>query len=287
VTTHAPDEQLDADRLDQLWDFADPGGSAQRFRAELAAGPSPSASAELVTQLARALGLQGSFDGADELLDGVHTEGLLPAVAVRVALERGRLRNSSGRRDEAVPFFSEALDRARAGGEDFLAVDAAHMLAIADEGNAQQWTRLALGLIDASDEPRTARWSGALHNNLGWALHDAGDPGAALLEFSAAREAYEATGTPEQQRVARWTVARCLRSLGRTAEALDIQQRLHESGPEDGYVSEELGELYLAGGDPDRAAPHFAAAAELLGADTWLVENEPDRLERLRELSAG
>ena len=137
-----------------------------------------------------------------------------------------------------------------------------------------------------ADDPRTARWSGALHNNLGWARHDGGDPAGALEEFSAALAAYEATGTPEQQRVARWAVARCLRSLGRTAEALEIQQRLHESGPVDGYVEEELGELYLADGDPDRATPHFAAAAELLGADEWLVANEPTRLERLRELGA-
>jgi tetratricopeptide (TPR) repeat protein len=286
VTTHSLDERLDADRLDQLWDFADPGGSAERFRAELAAGPTPSASAELVSQLARALGLQGRFDEADGMLDDVQPDGLLPVVAVRVALERGRVRNSSGRPVDAVPFFTEALDRARAAGEDFLAVDAAHMLAIADEANAQEWTRLALGLIDASDDPRTARWSGALHNNLGWALHDGGNPAGALDEFSAAEVAYEATGTPEQRRVARWAVARCLRTLGRTDEALEIQQRLHESGPEDGYVSEELGELYLASGDPARAAPYFATAAELLGADEWMVANEPDRMARLRELGA-
>ena len=128
------------------------------------------------------------------------------------------------------------------------------MLAIADEDKAQEWTRLALGLIETADDPRTARWSGALHNNLGWALHDGGDPAAALDEFAAALAAYEATGTPEQQRIARWTVARCLRTLGRTAEALDIQLRVLESGPEDGYVSEELGELYLADGDPAGAA---------------------------------
>ena len=110
--TRHDDLRLDADRLDQLWDFADPGGSAERFRAELATGPAPTASAELVTQLARALGLQGRFDEADELLDGVRAEGLLPVVEVRVALERGRLRNSSGTPVEAVPFFKQALDRA-------------------------------------------------------------------------------------------------------------------------------------------------------------------------------
>jgi tetratricopeptide (TPR) repeat protein len=287
VTTDSADQRLDPDRLDQLWDFADPAGSAQRFRDELAAGPAPTARAELVSQLARAVGLQGRFDEADDLLNGVQTEGLLAAVAVRLPLEWGRLRNSSGRPAEAVPFFTQALERAQAAGEEFLAVDAAHMLAIADEDNAQEWTRLALGLIDSADDPRAARWSGALHNNLGWSLHDDGDPAGALDEFCAARAAYEVTGTPEQQRVARWTVARCLRSLGRTAEALEIQLRLQESGPADGYVEEELGELYLAEGDVGLATPHCAAAVALLGTDSWLAENEPGRLQRLRELSIG
>ena len=141
MTTASSDQRLDADRLDQLWDFADPVGSAQRFRAELAAGPTPTASAELVTQLARALGLQGGSSEADELLDGVRARACLPVAAVRVALERGRLRNSSGRPADAVPLFARALDLARAAGEDFLAVDAAHMLAIADGANAQEWTR--------------------------------------------------------------------------------------------------------------------------------------------------
>ena len=285
MTTRRPDESIDADRLDQLWDFADPGGSAQRFRDELAGGPAPTAAAELVTQLARAFGLQGRFDEEVEVLADVRDDDLLPVVAVRVALERGRVCNSSGRPGDAAPFFARALDLARTAGEDYLAVDAAHMLAIADEAHAQEWTRLALRLIADADDPRTARWSGALHNNLGWALHDGGDPAGALDEFVAAQVAFDTTGTPEQQRVARWTVARCLRTLGRRAEALEIQRRLRESGPADGYVDEELGELYLTEGDPDRAAGYFAAAAELLGADEWLVVHEPDRLARLRQLA--
>ena len=171
------------------------------------------------------------------MLEDVRDDGLFPVVAVRVALERGRVCNSSGRPIDAVPFFARALDLARTAGEDYLAVDAAHMLAIADEAQAQKWTREALHLIAGADDPRTARWSGALHNNLGWALHDGGDPAGALDEFVAAQAAFDATGTPEQQRVARWTLARCLRTLGRCVEALDIQQRLHESGPADGYVA--------------------------------------------------
>jgi tetratricopeptide (TPR) repeat protein len=285
------DRRLDPDRLDQLWDFADPVGSAQRFRDELAGTSAVTARAELNTQLARALGLQGRFDEADAVLTEVETQGgaitVPPVVAVRTDLERGRLRNSAGRPTEAVPFFAAALTAAEVAGEEFLAVDAAHMLAIADQENAADWTRRGLALAHGAADARARRWAGALHNNLGWMLHDAGDPAGAVSEFEQAEVAYLSTGTPEQQRIARWSVARCLRTLGRIEEALSIQLALHENGPSDGYVEEELGELYLTSGEPALARPYFAAAEELLGADEWLAEHEPDRLARLRELAAA
>jgi tetratricopeptide (TPR) repeat protein len=124
-----------------------------------------------------------------------------------------------------------------------------------------------------------------LHNNSGWARHDAGDYAGALTEFEAALTAYSVHGTPEQQRVARWAVARALRSLARFDEALDIQLRLHEQGPDDGYVEEELAELLLATGHRAGAAEHAAVAARLLGADSWFAEYESGRLDRLRQLA--
>ena len=57
-------------------------------------------------------------------------------VRARVLLERGRIRNSTGRSDQAVPLFRSALTAARSEGQDFLATDAAHMLAIAEPSQA-------------------------------------------------------------------------------------------------------------------------------------------------------
>ena len=54
--------------------------------------------------------------------------------------------------------------------------------------------------------------------------------------------------------------------------------------PDDGYVVEELAELYYLKGDP-RASEYFARAYRILAKDEWLVSNEPDRLERLQKLS--
>lgn len=230
-------DRLDPSRLDELWDFSDPDASAERFRTEIP-GASPAAAHELSTQLARALGLAGRFDEAKAVLDAIQSGE--PVVRIRLALERGRLANSAGRPAEAVPSFAGALELAEVAGEDFLAVDAAHMLAIADEERAGEWAARGIQLVDASSDLRTKRWAIALHNNLGWLHHDAGLYPEALDEFQRADAAALAHGTSEQQQIAQWAIARCLRSLGRTAEALAIQEQLVLLRPDDEYVREEL-----------------------------------------------
>jgi hypothetical protein len=54
---------------------------------------------------------------------------------------------------------------------------------------------------------------------------------------------------------------------------------------EDPYVDEELAECMLALGRDVEARPHFAKAAAGLATDSWLVEHEPARIARLRELA--
>ena len=230
-------ERLDPALLDSLWDFGDPTASAERF-ADAAAHATPTAAAELRTQHARALGLAGDRAAADAVLDAITDPA--PVVAIRIALERGRLFNSAGERPEAVPLFTEALELATSAGEDFLAIDAAHMLAIADDEHAGEWTARGIQLVDATTDPRAQRWGIALHTNLGWTHHDAGLFEEALAEFEAADAAARAHGSTEQQEIAQWSIARCLRSLGRRADALVIQERLLELRPDDEYVHEEL-----------------------------------------------
>ena len=282
------DERLDVALLDALWDFDDPVGSEARFRRAIDAAPADSTQwAELSTQLARSIGLQGRYDEARALLDTVDADGptSVAVVGIRCRLEQGRLANSAGEPDLAVQLLREALELAQSAGEEFLAVDAAHMLAIVDGERGDAWTELALRLVGEADDPRTQRWAGSLHNNAGWTRHDAGDYAAALTEFEAAVAAYSTHGTEEQVRVARWAIARALRSLARYDEAIGIQTGLREQGPADGYVEEELAELQLATGNRAKAAAHAAAATRLLGADPWFAENESGRLDRLRQLA--
>jgi tetratricopeptide (TPR) repeat protein len=268
--------------LDMLWDFDQPVVSEQRFRAALATAEGEDALV-LRTQLARSLGLQRRFDESAAELDGV-TAGT-PLVDAYLDLERGRLLNSSGRSEQAKPHFEAALAAAEGAGLDHLAADAAHMMAIVEPGEAGiKWAERALAIAEASDDPRARRWVGSVTHNLGWTMHNLGRYAEALGYFESALAFRQRQGNPDLIRIGRWTVARGLRSLGRYDEALSIQSELASTGPADGYVSEELGELLLAQGRPDEAAPHFARAYALLSEDAWLSDAEPDRLRRLAEL---
>ncbi|MGP4031081.1 hypothetical protein [Pseudarthrobacter sp. 1C304] len=199
---------LNQETLDRLWNFEDPALSEARFRAA-AADPAYDADecAELQTQVGRAIGLQGRYEEADALLDAI--DGDEPTVAVRVLLERGRLLNSSGHAEMAVPLFEQAAELSDHLGEEFLAVDALHMLAIADAAHTETWTRSALEYASTVRDDRTRRWLVALHNNLGWTLHDAGRCTEAMVEFQLAEQWAERIGTPRQQELAREAIRTC------------------------------------------------------------------------------
>ncbi len=283
--------------LDDLWDFDDPAASATRFRGAVDAAVTDGdlvAADEARTQLARALGLHGRFDEGHAILDRLDADH--PAqdrVRVRSHLERGRLLRSSGDTAASVTPFEAAWELARALGEDGLAVDAAHMLALVDAPPGEAaWHKEALALADASSSSDARRWRGSLWNNIGWARFEAGDLDGAMAAFETALAARREQGKPKETRVAEWCLARCLRALGRPAEALAIHEHLAiataaAGEPEDGYGAEEIGECLLAMGRGEEAWPHFARAAELLGADAWLAANEPERIARLERLGKG
>ena len=78
------DAALDVQWLDTAWDFDRPAESETRFRSELARLPERSAAGfELLTQIARAQGLQRRSDAAHATLDAVEKE--LPAQPPRVS----------------------------------------------------------------------------------------------------------------------------------------------------------------------------------------------------------
>jgi tetratricopeptide (TPR) repeat protein len=278
-----------------LWDFADPAESERRFRALLERVEGDSEAAAIVrTQVARAQGLQRRFADAHATLDAAET---MPAtrgarVAVRLALERGRIFRSSGEPEKARPFFAAAFDRAGEAGEDALAVDAAHMLALIETDPVLQatWNERALAMAEGSTDPLARRWRASLLNNLGWTRHGEGRFDEALDLFTRALAAREELGDAESIRVARWCVARAMRSVGRVEEALGAQRALNDAiveagAPADGFVFEEIAECLVALGRADEAKPWFARAHAELSKDSWFVEAEPGRLARMLEAS--
>ncbi|SFS15845.1 hypothetical protein SAMN04487846_3189 [Microbacterium sp. cf046] len=183
-------------QLDALWDFSNPEATEVRLRtAELAAADAEER-AELQTQVARSLGLHERFAEGDAVLDAIASDD--PAVRARVALERGRLRNSAGDAAAAVPLFVAAAEAAASAGLLFLQVDALHMLAIADADGSAEWTRQALSLLEQTDDPRTLRWNVSLHNNAGWTHFDAGRFAEAVAAFERSRDAAVRWGTAQQ-----------------------------------------------------------------------------------------
>lgn len=280
--------------FDSHWDYHHPAQTERVFRELLpAAEASGNADylAQLLTQIARCQGLQRRFTEAHETLDraaGLITPDLATA-RVRLLLERGRVFNSSGQADLARALFEEAYAAARKVNLDGYAVDAAHMLAIVVQGEASlRWNETALALAEGSSSEETRRWLPSLYNNLGWTYHDGGDYGRAIDLFQKALALRQARGQARETRIARWCVARCLRSLGRLEEALAMQESLfaevQTAGEQDGYVLEELGECLLALGRQAESVPHFGRAWELLSADPWLADKEPQRLARLNAL---
>src|SRR5262249_36900215 len=147
--------------------------------------------------------------------------------------------------ETARPLFVDAWELALESGEEALAVDAAHMVAIVEPQERQmEWNLRALVLAESSNDPRARKWRGSLLNNIGWTYHDAGEYERALEKFEEALQVRTEQGATSPIQIARWCIARCLRSLGRNEEALAIQQQLHAEhqadGTDDPFVQEEL-----------------------------------------------
>lgn len=281
--------------FDTLWNYDQPAETEAKFRAllpEATTGGDLGYRAELMTQIARTMGLQQRFGAAHALLDSVQL--LLPKAPeqamVRYLLERGRLFNSSNQQGLALPLFTEAWERARTAKLDQYAVDAAHMLAIASPlEERMNWNGKALALAEESPDPDARRWRGSLYNNMGWDLFEQTKYDSALAMFQRALAVRLEQGKPKAINIARWCVAKTYRVMGHIDSAFAIQKQLvarmeESSEGRDGYVYEEFAECLLAMNRGQDAVAYFAKAYFLLAEDPWLVRDEPERLARLKKL---
>lgn len=279
--------------IDDYWEYSDPAASEQRFRAALATADADT-TLELQTQIARTYSLRKRFADAHALLDALEPRlgGAGAAPRVRYLLERGRTFNASGDKVASRPLFEQAWQLARANGLDGLAVDAAHMVPIVVSGpDGAMWTMRGIELARVSDDRKARALLPALLNNHAWNLFDEGRFAEALPVFREAEIEWRRTGKQPQGRIATWSVARCLRALGQVDDALKLQLDLERewttAGAADGYVYEEIAELYEIKGDAAAARPYFSRAARELGKDPKFVAGEGKRYQRLVERGGG
>lgn len=280
--------------FDKLWNFSEPSETEQKFKALIPELQNDlDAVLQLKTQIARTQGLQRKFDEAHASLDEVmkNISDQTPGAHIRYALERGRVFNSSKNKAEAKPLFLQAYDLALNYAQDNFAVDAAHMVAIVESTPEEQmrWNLIALKLAESSTNQRAQSWKGSLYNNIGWTYHNAQKYSEALDMFQKALIFREQKGDAQSIRIAKWCVARAYRSLNQFAEALNIQLALEaetaNTPNKDGFIFEELGELYFSLLQPELSQKYFALAYEILAVDEWLKANESDRLKRIKDLS--
>jgi len=274
--------------FNDLWDYNDPAGTERKFRDLLPAAEksaNPTYRLQLLTQIARTLGLQKKFTEAHQVLDEVEAKMAGDdVVEVRYLLERGRVYNSSRQPEEAVPLFKRAAAIGRRIGADFYTVDALHMLGIAAPPEEQlDWNLQAIRYAESSSDERARGWMGSLYNNTGWTLYDQGRYPEALELFRKAQAFQESQGKEEKLRIARWCVAKTLRVMGQPQEALAMQRALEALGEHDAFVEEEIGECLYALGQTEEAKPYFRQAYAALSQVDWVAE-DTQRLERLKSL---
>jgi tetratricopeptide (TPR) repeat protein len=275
--------------FNDLWDYSDPARTEANFRELLPgaeAGDDRSYYLQLLTQIARSLGLQKKFGEAGGVLDrvkGQMDEGDI--VEVRYLLERGRVFNSSKQPERAVPLFKRAAEIAERIGADFYAVDALHMLGIAAPSEELlDWNLKAIEYAERSPQERARKWLGSLYNNTGWTLFDEGRYEEALELFEKAQEFREEQGQDAETRIARWCVAKTLRVMGRVEEALAMLMELETSGDSEGFNEEEIAECLYALGQVEEARVYFKSAYEKLAQIDWVAE-DTGRIARLRTLA--
>lgn len=267
----------------KLWNYQAPAATEKRFRDLLPLARSSNDRgyrAELLTQIARARGLQNRFDDAHQTLDQVERmlDNSIPRARIRYLLERGRVFNSSNHSAQALHCFHQANDLATETRELSLQIDAMHMIAIAETDPHVQlkWNLEAIDLTLRN--PTESRWLYALYNNTG-------ETYLLLKDYPSALEMFQNLANLDRKQgkqsdiFAMKDIGKCLRLCGRLEESARLLSPLvNQNNP---WIDMELGETLLAQHKPTEAKPHLKRAYEALSKEKF---TDPKLLDHLKQL---
>src|SRR2546425_1207506 len=139
----------------------------------------------------------------------------------------------------------------------------------------------------ARADARAKKEEGPVYSSIGWNHFERTEYQEALFMFQKALQHTDQLGDPLKIRTAKWSLAKVLRVIEHTEEALDMQRKLFEEyqgeGKRNGYVYEEIAECLLVLGQEQEAQEWFAAAYAELSKDPRVARDQ-NRLNRLKDL---
>ena len=190
-----------------VWDWDHPDKTELAFSMlaqEAKLGQNKDFYLQLLTQVARAQGLQAKFVQANATLNQVLSEITeeTRTAKIRYYLERGRVFNSSKQPDKATPLFTTAFDLAIQYNDD-LAIDAAHMMGVAlpDLNQQVHWDLSALEIVEHSTDPKVKSWMPPIYYNMSWSLYEGRRFEESLETFTKYVALIKSRGTQPDQEV--------------------------------------------------------------------------------------
>ena len=284
-------------QISDMWDFSDPQACEKNFRKKM---EEFSTSAfyvwELQTQVARALGLQGKFDEAFQILDSIQagfeyapTCESKDLVGIRYNLERGRILKLTNKVEDSIRYFRFALKLAMKIRADDLSIDAIKMLL--DMSSVNDRIELGLKGINIATELGNENLYpivGAFALNVGEAYLENKNYQKAIEQFMHARDIFSKLFDAEKVRKIRISICIAQRGLGNYKEALlelRVQEEwLKKTGNSDGIVFEEIAENLMALGQSSSSI-YFSKALKSFEAQSLVSDMDSKRISRIRQLS--
>lgn len=283
-------------KFDSLWNPSDLPASESALRRLYHETAEAEYSMELLTWIARAEAMQGKFveshcslKKVEKFLEEEKEEGEFRPIKIRWLLERGRLHILQKTPSQARSLFAQAWALAFEFGDDSSAVEIAQLMSVSEPHKSQQdWITRAIGIAQDSTRRETKRWLGSLYASLGWKFYDLREYEKALEAFHEASRNFKAHGIDREAFVARWSIGKVLRTIGKTEEALAIQKELlselERDGLRDGRIYEELAECLHALKRVTEAQSYFEMAYRELSSNEWMSDNQPLKLKRMKDL---